>query len=938
MGYKINKIKKIVILLLIWLQLSQGLSFAQLITSTLAPQLILNTHLKLVFNSWKTKLSEVIAQVVSLEAHKINNIISGIDKDVLYDAYRRRGNLESKYISTEFKKRWDNDKTAAIYFLAREYPQTHHFLKTGTLFLDAVPPEIEHEIDAGFIKQLILRKKIYNSTKVFTSGHKGAVEWAPFPELNTWLPIQISISKDEKNLSDNPIRTIITKDSKTIIKIGHKITKEFLDSISQKYNQPMYLCGQVSEAGKVNFGRYRKPWGDCGNFYFMHKVFSYYYADLTVDAVAERFHFVGDKKSYPLRIAFLKNNQGEVFTNIESHYSFNEKRIKGILKNIGSFWMKVPVSIATREFNMGAINFGDDNDPFNYYQFNVPFAYVGEIAEVLFDKEQKAPVYLHIPANLAKGTKEISKFLNPIIIPDKNSEFSVTVSAHYNDIAQQALLTAFNQTKKENQKILIGRIPVVNYPHAKPAHRIHVYTKILNIPDEFIPKTQEPLYAEVVFEYLKGKGKKEKPVPAQVRLGYYASNNPLDEDVTTFVELSRMSLSKNPGELILRKSARDNINKPITKKEQTNLFNINYGLTAPTFDKSYLVSKIYDAYAAKKENLFLNLCKKNGIDALKLKTALGEINKPIVLNHYVPWITTSKNQPLLAHSERSIKKQISSRIFSYKLLKIEEKPIFIQQIIKRLKFIQENLLKNLSNLSAPFNIDPSSIHSIYGIHGLGIRKQDEGRDIDLLLVVKGNFMLSGTRINIEKEKRELHISVIGENNFLSPTEDNEMFNKMAAYKGICIYGTDYFLGEEPSATDFILDSYMSLMYVLDIYCSRKDMPTINHERIYKGWLEVVIGQLKVVGIDLDAEFLEKKVFNSRAKFDIGKIEAQDEIANIMNKLLIEAKKLDVLKTIINIINMENYLLDEFTNYVHRDDFIVQRKEKPEFNTQLLSSI
>ncbi|MFH1383524.1 MAG: pantetheine-phosphate adenylyltransferase [Candidatus Omnitrophota bacterium] len=324
---------------------------------------------------------------------------------------------------------------------------------------------------------------------------------------------------------------------------------------------------------------------------------------------------------------------------------------------------------------------------------------------------------------------------------------------------------------------------------------------------------------------------------------------------------------------------------------------------APQDNSDKQALALYNAFISREENQFNALCGNLRIDAERLSSQLENINKPIVINHYIPWITLVRSQPKVLKHDEDVARQIVERNDIYKLSNETDKRRLIEKTLAQLMPIKNILSRHLKQIVEPAGLkNEKDICSVYGFHGLGTKQQSSERDIDLFIVVAGDMRLKGYKLQLESIRREIHVSIIGEDRFIHPKTDDDMLNKMAAYKGICLYGNDYFIDENPSAVNNVIDAYMTLLITLDIFISRK---TVDWQKKYYGWVKVVVNQLKVLGVELDVHTLMKDVFTERVFFDTERVKAKEKIAEIASGLMQQAKKIDSLAMISSLLPDNN---------------------------------
>jgi hypothetical protein len=254
------------------------------------------------------------------------------------------------------------------------------------------------------------------------------------------------------------------------------------------------------------------------------------------------------------------------------------------------------------------------------------------------------------------------------------------------------------------------------------------------------------------------------------------------------------------------------------------------------------------------------------LEALEKSSSPG---REAQIKNYLPWIIEKPKRVLFASppypfkSWERIISQIQERSIYWHWLNEKHMYEELELFRRNIYFITNKIIQPLAGVieaAVLSEIDFQDytlkgrkfpVQSIYIWNGTIIEhlgdKDDAGesRDIDILVVVKGNVRPGEVRIE-ESEKLELpqqlHITYIGEDRFCEGQNQRERFIKMGAFfRAVHVYGIDYLSGKKLPKENVLVDTHRLLELVFD-GVSEQDTSRLhrNRDKIIHAALELLV--------------------------------------------------------------------------------------------------
>ena len=543
----------------------------------------------------RSELVDIIAGII--EQSKKTDVLNELNRltpQELHQAWVRRLNFESEFFKSLFREQWDADSNhlSAIDLLTNGYSTQHKLRDTGRLYLDF------RQLRKEFKKQI---PEALESYKIYgNSDHKNklaALEWAYFPNLALWLPVQVSVFEDGK-LAVTPvkIKTAIKEDG-TVLDVGAQFGRKQLAKLFEEKGHYLF-CMRASHAGPITVGSENLRKDGSRKFRARNRYsFTEWHdhlvcAEIGQGGVAVALQCIGLDESVQLKIIETRIHDGNAvkINTVESHVDLDDGTMRILTKELGEFWVtgvQLKTTSQTADecsFKAGSRQFHGElfidepwmqkylatetdakistmQDRYPAYTMRVSYVFLSSLAESGKNAEvlmiDGVPAYLKI---IGEHQGHVLKQLE--LRPKKGGASQEAVDACYREVSESSLLGALAHAAQYESNVAVTRLNT-NRTSGKDAGslRVSVAGKRIYVPVgliKVIPKelSEKIESAEVIYDPLKviydSQADQAMPVPIEVHLGYYSdpADDPYRLTEAKFIQVASFRLmqdAQNPG-------------------------------------------------------------------------------------------------------------------------------------------------------------------------------------------------------------------------------------------------------------------------------------------------------------------------------------------------------------------------------------------------------
>ena len=517
----------------------------------------------------KLNLAVIITGVIG-KSIELLQMLEQLSPEGLHQAWVRRLNFESEFFKSLFREQWSADPKhlSAIDLLTNGYNTQHKLDRdTGRLYLDF--GQLREEFKEQ-IPETLGGYKIYGNT-----DHKNrlvALEWAYFPDLALWLPVQVSVFKEGK-LAVTPakIKTAIKEDGK-VLGVGAQFGRKQLAKLFKK-SGPYLFCMRASPTGPITVGseslrkKGSKKFRTRNSYSFTEWHDHLVQAKIGQGGVAVALQCIGLGENMELKIIETRTRDGNAvkIDNVESHVDLDDGTMRILTKEFGEFWIsglqlkttsqtadECSFRVGSRQFygelfvdepwmrkylateTDAKISTGKDRHP--AYTMRVGYVFLSSLAESGKNAEvlmvDGVPAYLQI---IDEDQGHVIKRLE--LRPKKGGILQEAIDACYREVSESSLLGALAHAAQNESNVAVTRLntrrtsgeDAGSLRVSVGGKRIYVPVGLINsIPKELSEKIES---AEVIYDPLKvihnSQTGQAMPVPIEVHLGYYS--DPADD-------------------------------------------------------------------------------------------------------------------------------------------------------------------------------------------------------------------------------------------------------------------------------------------------------------------------------------------------------------------------------------------------------------------------
>ncbi|MDZ4243037.1 MAG: pyridoxal-phosphate dependent enzyme [Candidatus Omnitrophota bacterium] len=409
---------------------------------------------------------------------------------------------------------------------------------------EGLPAVIDGNIPEGLIGRRVLCGKI-------SGNHPARIVWERFAEFDFWIPVTVNISGRgvEKKVS------LVFDTGRRVVDADVTRTQErLLELIKEK--GAVAVCSKVPAAGHLVVASYRPEGGRrLGKFFLPGKGGALSWASVNAAGLVTELMFAGDPAPLKTQMAVMKGGDGAVQKWIESHLVFPVESLGEIFREEGYFWLAgfEAVKLKGKGARTAAVHIGkwqgegetpEEND-FRRQQFYIPMAYAGRPVELLIG-DDGIPVFMAAQGDGTDALPDLRYFLKRLEIRSPSGEMIRVLGSYYVDFRSDALAFALAQAAKKKGNLVITRLKpayVHNeggalcfslggqqiYFHLALSRYVHSLVRdfMKAKGEKSSALAGEPsLRAEVVYGP-QGKNPQQTYAPLEIRLGFYASDDPL---------------------------------------------------------------------------------------------------------------------------------------------------------------------------------------------------------------------------------------------------------------------------------------------------------------------------------------------------------------------------------------------------------------------------